>query len=207
MDCREAAKKYINRGWSVIPTQGKIPLIPWLEFQTRITNKDTVDLWWDKWPNANVGIITGKISGITVIDIDGEKGKESLKQLRLAPTLMATTPNGFHLVFLYNPSYPQGVNILPGLDIRNDGGFIVGAPSKGQDKLTKEEKNYYWIDSEISPIELPKFDSIFHGPINIPKPEVKNPQWVEVLLKNGVQYVINMFPLLWELISHFDYED
>src|SRR3990167_8382623 len=87
MTTKEAAKKYIKRGWSVIPVFGKIPAENWKEYQGRIVNENTIDLWWDKYPNANVGIVTGKISGITVIDVDSEKGgDESLKTIQFPIT-------------------------------------------------------------------------------------------------------------------------
>lgn len=180
---KQKAKEYINRGWSVIPVKGKTPIVEWKEYQGRIVNEETIDLWFDNNPNANLGIVTGKISGITVIDVDGEKGKESLKKLKLPITLISNTPNGFHLVFKYNPSYPQGVGILPGIDIRNDGGYIVAPPSKGLSKLSNEVEEYYWGD-ESDLADLPDADLILGKKVT-PKVEVKNPLWVEELLKKG----------------------
>ena len=178
MTTKEAAKKYIKRGWSVIPVFGKIPAENWKEYQGRIVNENTIDLWWDKYPNANVGIVTGKISGITVIDVDSEKGgDESLKTIQFPITEAVKTPHGWHFYFKYNPDYPQGVGILPGIDIRNDGGYVVGPPS------TNAGLNYEWrIDEDI--VELPKFETIFRGKIK-QNLEAKNPAWVEELLKGG----------------------
>ena len=139
MNCREAAKEYIKNGWNVIPVFDKIPAENWKDYQSRIVNAATIDLWWDKYPNANVGIVTGKISDITVIDVDGEKGNASLKTIKLPITKMVKTPNGWHLYFKYNSSYPQGVNILPGIDIRSSGGFVVAPPSQINDVF------YEWI--------------------------------------------------------------
>ena len=137
MTCREAAHQYLDQGYSVIPvvSGGKIPLVEWKDFQARRASHETIDLWYDTWPGANVGIITGIFSGITVIDIDGEKGQESLRKAKitLPPTRIIKTPKGWHMYYKYNPSYPQGAGILPGVDIRNDGGFVVAPPSTIKD--------------------------------------------------------------------------
>jgi hypothetical protein len=46
----------------------------WKEFQDRYPTEDEVNAWWDKWPEANVGIVTGKISNLVVFDVfkDGD---------------------------------------------------------------------------------------------------------------------------------------
>ena len=175
---KQKAKEYINRGWSVIPVAGKIPITEWKEYQGRIVNTDTIDLWWDKNPEANVGIVTGKISELTVIDIDGEKGEESLKTIFLPPTYTVKTPQGWHLYFKYDSSYPQGVGILPGIDIRNDGGYVVAPYSK----INGIE---YTIANDCELETLPKFETIFKGKIKAQTNSEKSPQWVEELLKNG----------------------
>src|ERR1035437_3231707 len=64
---------YLKRGWSVIPCgKDKVPSIPWKEFQTRYATEEEVRSWFEKYPEAQVGIVTGKISGITVVDVEGK---------------------------------------------------------------------------------------------------------------------------------------
>lgn len=95
--------------------------------------------WWKEYPQANIGIPTGAISGFSVLDVDMDKGGEdslfSLEQDhgKLPETVIQLTGGGgYHYLF----KVPFGVKIKnsveslgAGLDIRGDGGYIVGAPS------------------------------------------------------------------------------
>lgn len=95
--------------------------------------------WFDwKAPPSNIGIATGKVSGITVIDVDvgaGKKGGESWSELIREEgepdTLIARTGSGgMHVIFRYNAALKTAGNVLgQGIDVRNDGGYIVAAPS------------------------------------------------------------------------------
>lgn len=91
--------------------------------------------WWSEKP-YNIGISAGAVSGIFVIDIDGEEGIQSLDTLELlygelpATVEQITGGGGKHLLFKH-PGYPikNKIRIHPGIDIRGDGGYIVVAPS------------------------------------------------------------------------------
>ena len=48
----------------------------WKEFQYRHPTEEEVADWWDKWPDANIGIVTGKISNLVVFDLDTEDAVE-----------------------------------------------------------------------------------------------------------------------------------
>ena len=60
-----------------------------------------IQAWWSEWPEANVGIATGSLSGIVVVDVDGPQGEAALRtlNLHLPTTLEATTGRGRHLYF------------------------------------------------------------------------------------------------------------
>ncbi|MBM4222890.1 MAG: DUF3987 domain-containing protein, partial [Gammaproteobacteria bacterium] len=97
----------------------------------------TIQSWWNKWPKANIGIITGKLSGKIVIDIDPKNGGlTSLEHLEeiysdIPGAKVKTGGNGFHF-YLEHPitkMIKNKVNIMPGIDIRGDGGYIVAPPS------------------------------------------------------------------------------
>ena len=90
-------------------------------------------------PDANIGLVTGEISGITVLDIDIGEGKfgaeswaEAIKDHGEPQTLIAETGSGgMHVVFQYNSALKTASNVLgKGVDCRNDGGYIVAAPSR-----------------------------------------------------------------------------
>lgn len=128
------ALEYAVRGYSIMPLKkDKRPMLPsWKQYQEKAANDDQIEAWWEKTPDANIGIITGKISGITVIDVDAYKaGTTSIDAF--PPTFTVKTGNGgYHLYYKYQPgltisanAYPQ----FPGIDIRSDGGYIVAPPS------------------------------------------------------------------------------
>lgn len=138
----QAAVEYINMGLAVFPIKykDKIPL-------TRNGCKDAttdaaiVKAWWQKYPNANVGIATGlKSGGLFVIDldIDEDKGINGYQTLRdwerkngiLPDTWSSITGRGgYHLFFKSSKKITNRTGILEGVDIRGEGGYIVAPPS------------------------------------------------------------------------------
>ena len=93
-----------------------------------------IEAWWGKWPCANIGIATGAVSGIVVLDIDGAEGVATLQTLIAEYGLLPRTPvvqtaRGLHFYF----KLPQGVSVPcstgNGLDIRGNGGYVVAPPS------------------------------------------------------------------------------
>ena len=130
MRVRLAAQAYLAAGWSAIPVgQDKRPLFTWKEFQTRRAEPDECSAWFDKYPNANVGVVTGAISGISVVDLDGPDGEASAKDLNLPRTYTVKTPKGWHLYYKHHPLLHTGAAFLPGIDVRSDGGYVVAPPS------------------------------------------------------------------------------
>lgn len=150
----EEAKKYLLRGWSVIPLEakGKKPLISWKEYQERQATVNEVESWF-KWEN-NLGIVTGKISGITVIDCDSPAAIDlaSKKGLPTCPTVK--TGKGYHFYYAYEPGVGnfQKRDDLPGIDLRGDGGFVVAPPS-----IHPSGAVYYWEGETRDLPPLPKW--------------------------------------------------
>ena len=143
--------KYIALGFAVLPCRGKIPA-------TAHGYKDaTKDPEKIKSFTGNIGIATGAVSNIFVLDVDVKKsagGDKSLAALeekhgKLPETLTAKTwSGGLHYYFKY-PS--GGVNckagFLPGLDIRGDGGYVVCPPSIVEDKnVAPYRGKYEWLN-------------------------------------------------------------
>jgi len=134
----EAAIKYARRGWHVFPCQpgGKV-LLTKNGLKDATTDESVIRRWWEQWPDANIAVRTGEISGIFAIDIDPRSGGsiEDLKEAMgpLPDTIeSATGGGGRHLIF----RYPTGrkitnrTNLLPGIDVRGNGGYIIVPPSK-----------------------------------------------------------------------------
>ncbi len=128
----EWAQWYLEVGFSVIPLkpQGKEPLIPWKDFQSRKPTTEEIQSWFDRWPDANIGIVTGEISGIIVLDIDGSKGFQSLAGKDFPSTWVSKTGNGEHRFFLHPGGRVQNfTRFFDGVDLRADGGYVVAVPS------------------------------------------------------------------------------
>jgi Fe2+ or Zn2+ uptake regulation protein len=143
---RQAALDYLNVfQFSVIPIliKGKIPMVRWQDYQSALAEEGKVVEWWTRWPDANVGVVTGKVSGITVVDVDTDAGMEALKRflppLFITPTVR-TQKGGHHLYFQYVPGLSNRVRAIEGIDVRNDGGFVVAPPSQG------EHGEYRWLE-------------------------------------------------------------
>lgn len=129
------AFEYAVRGYSVIPIRkNKLPQIDsWRAYQTEAADEAQIEAWWKKYPSANIGIVTGKISGITVVDID-TKGGKAVPLDTFPETYTVKTPTGgFHLYYQYDASIQQTANTFPqfpNVDIRNDGGYVIAPPSE-----------------------------------------------------------------------------
>lgn len=88
---------------------------------------------WEQWisNNLNIGIKTGQLSNITVLDLDTKKIPEELKPLlNLTPTLVQNTNKGFHFIYQYEEDLPKTRLNKYELDIENSNGQIVCVPSK-----------------------------------------------------------------------------
>ena len=69
-----------KEGWSVIPLHSnkKTPARPWKQRQVEPFSPDEIKEMWATDPDYNIGIVTGRLSGISVLDVDGKKGFDSL---------------------------------------------------------------------------------------------------------------------------------
>jgi len=126
-----AALEYLENGFYVFPLmpKTKIPLTQ-NGFKDASNDPKQIKSWYRQYPNANIGIATGEISGLLVIDLDG---KELPKEWPLmSGALKVKTSRGWHFYF----KYPEGQNIASrikvnghNIDVRANGGYIVAPPS------------------------------------------------------------------------------
>ena len=157
----EAALRYAARGWAVFPIfpGKKRPLgrlVPH-GLNDSTTDADLIRSWWADTPAANIGIATGKASGLAVVDVDGETGKRSWEALLvgrdpLLPTLTSRTPRGgYHLVYQRpEAGFKNSTSALADkVDTRGDGGYIVAPPSVAHGKA------YQWDDEDARVALLP----------------------------------------------------
>ena len=111
---------------------------------------------WKDWleDNLNIGIKTGKVSGITVIDIDQFPiPPEIISLLGEEQTLYQRTTNGSHYFFKYEPDLPKTRIIDLKIDIENDGGQVIAPPSMVDGKGRKIEL----FPVQTMPIALKEF--------------------------------------------------
>ena len=187
MKALDYAISYAEKGWHVLPlhsvidgkctcgkptctSPGKHPQTP-NGLRSATIDKDTINTWFKYWPKANIGIATGAISGIGVLDIDPKHGGEdSLYELtktygKIPDTVEAITQSkGRHIIFQYEDGFRTTAGKLGrGIDTRGDGGYIVASPSKGM------LGQYHWEASS---------DPADH-------PIVKAPRWVLQLLNKN----------------------
>lgn len=125
---------YLDAGLSVVPLKPgtKVPAAKWEEFQYRKAERAEVGDWAVRFPGFNLGMVTGRISGVTVVDVDGPNGAATARGLphRLPETLTQKTPKGWHMVYQLAPNVANSVDRDHGIDIRGEGGYIVVAPSR-----------------------------------------------------------------------------
>lgn len=150
-----AAIKYATKyGFAVFPVaaQTKIPLTPRGCLDAK-KDVGAINFWWNKWPDASVGIATGSISQLVVIDEDvdhtkGVDGTESVWQWErdhatLPETARALTGRGgVHLYYRYTGNdIRNSAGLLDGVDVRGEGGYVVAPPS-----VHPNGRDYAWED-------------------------------------------------------------
>jgi hypothetical protein len=143
------ALSYARRGWPVFPCHwhGERKKRPLVERGLHAANRDGSQIrdWWRQWPNALIGVPTGRASGFVVLDVDvkgAANGFDTLADLGFAilpdTAMVHTASGGLHIYF--DPSEhdmpcttgAKGRGIGPGLDWRGEGGYvIVPSPRSG----------------------------------------------------------------------------
>ena len=141
----QSALWYRRQGFSVIPQGGdKKPLINWTKYQEEYPTEKEIEQWWTEYPDAMIAIVTGKISGITVIDIDSRKGLDIMLDLlpdKFSTPVVISPSGGKHLYFKYCPGLVTRSRDLEDIDTKTDGGLITAPPS-----INEDNKQYKWAD-------------------------------------------------------------
>ena len=165
----EAAAFYVGLGWKVFPIAegAKVPAIPSSKggrgFKDATDDADLIELWECTYPRANIGIATGHASGIVVVDIDPRNGgNASITRLAGSGFIFPRGPEartgngGRHLFFAFHPAIKASKDRLgKGVDIKSDGGYVVGAPSVIAASQQGPGGQYLWIRQPTSPVLPP----------------------------------------------------
>lgn len=134
-----AALQYAQQGYKVFPCvpRGKRPLIEH-GHKEATTDLNQIKQWWTKWPDANIGIVCGAVSGgLVVVDVDvhDADGRETMRQWAaknntcLPETVTVITGSGgFQYYFKSDKPIRRMIGVMPGVDILGDG-YVVAPPS------------------------------------------------------------------------------
>ena len=157
----EAALWYAKQGIPVFPVHnvrsgvcscnqmaclhpGKHPRTPH-GFKDASNAAQQIKQWWEKWPDANIGVPTGPASDLLVIDIDprngGDESWEALivKYGRPPDTAQQLSGGGGRHIVFRDPGLPVPKELAPGIDVKSSGGYIIVAPS-----VHPSSRRYAW---------------------------------------------------------------
>ncbi len=128
----EAAAAYRQRGWATIPVKARTKRPDLLELLPYLTRKATPEEL-SSWAWRGVGVVTGPLSGLLVLDADGAVGEAELRKHGHPVTPMVRTQDGgLHLYFKHPARHVgTGIRVAPGLDVKAAGGFVAAPPSIG----------------------------------------------------------------------------
>jgi hypothetical protein len=126
-----SALRYARMGLPVFPCRpgGKEPLTPH-GFKDATTALPQIRDWWGRWPEANLGLPTGRASGLVVLDIDPRSGGDwswaALRAGRKIPKTVEqwTGGGGKHIVFR-DPGSIKCRALAPGLEVKGEGGYVI----------------------------------------------------------------------------------
>ena len=187
----KAAEDYVARGFSVIPLKpDKTPLVKWEAYQKEQPTENELQAWFIDDEDTMIGIVTGKISGLTVIDVDTDAGKKIFQGLisdRFRSPIVITPRGGFHIYCRYEEGVRNKAHIADGIDIRSEGGYVVAPPSVNQDG-----KAYSWgLGFSLDKAPLPKFPKKMLDMTSGKTPEQtrKSPGIPGVILPAGPMFV------------------
>lgn len=127
-------------------------------YKNATTDPAQIRKWWTRWPDASIGVPTGRASGLLVLDVDlpknenGRDGEAVLAALevehgQLPVTMEARTGSGGRHIFYRYPADQEvrdsANKIAKGLDVRGEGGYVIVAPSGHP-----SGRRYSWVRQE-----------------------------------------------------------
>jgi len=150
---------YCRFGWSVVPIEprGKESTVRWHTYQHRQPEMTEIGDWFNRWPGANLAIVTGIVSALVALDLDPRRcGESSLERLEqehssLPETVEAATGGGGRHIYFAHPGgiVRERIDLAPGIDLHGDGGYLVAPPS-----VHASGESYRWVRSpEVFPLQ------------------------------------------------------
>jgi len=131
---RSLIEQYIQYGYSLIPIdEEKKPHIYWKKYQYRKAPRSDILNWLNEFRPYNIGIVTGNISRLAVVDVDDISLLPGLEKRmpELTQTTRVRTNRGYHYYFSLNNTTVKSTSALFGerLELKGNGNYIVAPPS------------------------------------------------------------------------------
>ena len=145
----DAAEEYASRGWATIPVQGKRATVEWAQYQERMPTPEERRDWFSN-NGCGLAIVTGPVSGdLVAVDCDSPEAVEQVEELLPdgLVTPIAKTPRGRHYLFRAT-GIRNAAGIMPGVDVRGEGGYVVAPPGDGREWIISPE--------DCQPAEMPQ---------------------------------------------------
>jgi hypothetical protein len=131
----ESARRLARQfDFSIIPIRekGKLPSVPWKKYQAERAS-ETDFFRWFATGSRNLGIVTGEISNIVVVDLDSFEAAEFARANLPQTPMRVISARGEHWYYRHpGTTVRNKARIADGVDVRGDGGFVVGPGSKHQ---------------------------------------------------------------------------
>lgn len=141
---------------------------------TSVATEREVEAWWRRWPDANVGVVTGVVSGLAVLDVDPRNGgdaslERSCEEWGALPETVEVRSGGGgrHLWFDCLGEAHRSGPLAPGVDLKAEGSMVVAPPS-----MHASGGTYSWRDGhgpdEIDPAPLPDWLGVWAHELGSP---------------------------------------
>ena len=140
---KEKINAYLNKDLSLIPLRpkSKLPWGVWKDYQQMPMSHKELMEHFTRYPTSNLALVTGKLSGVIVLDIDSNDALEFAKKKGLVKTPTVITSRGYQMYFKYRNgvrNFQKKAN-LKDIDLRAEGGYVVLPPS-----IHPSGKRYEW---------------------------------------------------------------
>ncbi|HMK46945.1 MAG TPA: phage/plasmid primase, P4 family [Methanocella sp.] len=144
----------IQYGWPVFPCKPNKKPYTLHGFEDATTNTDEIHKWWNKWPEALVGVSCGP-ANLVVVDIDKKNTIDLIREKYrhwFETRRVRTGSGGLHLYFVSPAnitiqSKNRGIEELPSTDIKTDGGYVIAAG--------RSEFGEYVTEEDRDPVSMP----------------------------------------------------
>jgi replicative DNA helicase len=184
----QAAQVYLQKGWSIFPVNSggeydKRPHLSlldtghskedngktrpsWKSLMVKRPTEDNLRTWFMRSSGKGLALVTGSLSGVIVLDFDGDEGSRLVEQLALRPHVQ-TGSGGYHVYFQHPGHSVRTLNSKAkqelgqrwsGLDIRADGGYAILPPSRNNRGEYRQLRSFDELENVSSlPCELAQF--------------------------------------------------